>query len=143
MLLPKKNEEFLKTLLKSKEGISMDFKQSITSAQKIAKTLVAFSNSEGGTLVIGVSDKRLIIGIDPEEEIFMIEKAAREFCDPPIHSLQYEILENIEIDQNKIEIEKMVLLVHVKKSNQLHYFKNHNGDKVIYLRNGDQTLPQS
>jgi predicted HTH transcriptional regulator len=143
MLLPKKNEEFLKTLLKSKEGLTLDFKQSITSAQKIAKTLVAFSNSEGGTLVIGVSDKMQIIGIDPDEEIFMIEKAAAEFCNPPILSLKFEILENIEIDQNNIEIEKTILLVHVKKSSQLHFFKSQNGEKIIYFRKGDQTLPQS
>ncbi|MCH6201282.1 ATP-binding protein [Aquiflexum sp. LQ15W] len=140
MLLPKKNEEFLKTLLRTSEGLTIDFKQSITSAQKIAKTLVAFANSEGGTIVIGVSDKKKIVGIDPEEEIFMIEKAANQYCDPS-PQLEFEVFENVEFDDKNIEVEKAILLVLVKKSDQKHFFKNQSGKKVLYMRKDDQTLP--
>jgi len=140
MLLPKKNEEFLKTLLRTSEGLTIDFKQSITSAPKIAKTLVAFANSEGGTIVIGVSDKKKIVGIDPEEEIFMIEKAANQYCDPS-PQLEFEVFENVEFDDKNMEVEKAILLVQVKKSDQKHFFKSQSGKKVLYMRKDDQTLP--
>lgn len=140
MLLPKKNEEFLKTLLKRKESDTIDFKQLINSPQKLAKTLVAFANTEGGIIVIGVSDKKKIIGIDPLEEIFMVEKAISENCEPP-PILQFEILETVELNERNIETEKSVLLVHVKKSDKKHFFKNENGEKSYYRRINDQTLP--
>lgn len=142
MLLPKKNEEFLKYLLNRKEGQTIDFKQSITSSQKIAKTLVAFANTEGGIIVIGVSDKKKIIGIDPEEEVYMVEKALLENCDPQ-PTLRFELLETIEMSEKQIELEKYVLLVVVEKSNQKHFFKNQNGEKIYYRRLYDQTIPDA
>lgn len=142
MLLPKKNEEFLKYLLNRKEGQTIDFKQSITSAQKLAKTLVAFANTEGGIIVIGVSDKKKIIGVDPEEEVYMVEKAIFDNCDPQ-PTFRFELLETIELSEKNIEIEKYVLLVVVEKSNQRHFFKNQNGEKISYRRLYDQTIPES
>jgi len=64
------------------EGQTLDFKQRIDSARKIAKTLVAFANSEGGTLLIGVKDNGRIVGIAPEEEYHMIDLAARRYTQP-------------------------------------------------------------
>jgi predicted HTH transcriptional regulator len=142
MLVPKKNEEFLKSLLKNKEGLTIDFKQSITSSQKIAKTLVAFANTAGGVIVIGVSDGKKIIGIDPEEELFMVEKANVEFCDPQT-SLKFDLFETMEINEKDIEIEKSVLLVYVEKSNLNHFYLNGNNTRVYYKRIGDQTLPEN
>jgi predicted HTH transcriptional regulator len=140
MLVPKKNEEFLRTLLKRKESQTIDFKQLVKSPQKLAKTLVAFANTEGGIIVIGVSDQKRIIGIDPEEEIFMVEKAISENCTPAPH-IYFELFETIELDEKNIETEKSILLVHVQKSSQKHFFKNGNGEKVFYRRVADQTLP--
>lgn len=142
MLLPKKNEELLKNLLNRKEGKSIDFKQSITSAQKIAKTLVAFANTEGGIIVVGVSDKKKIIGIDPEEEIFMVEKAVFENCEPQ-PKFHFELLETIELSEKNVETEKYVLLVFIEKSIQKHYFKNQSGEKIYYKRLYDQTIPDT
>ncbi|MCH6233574.1 helix-turn-helix domain-containing protein [Cognataquiflexum rubidum] len=142
MLLPKKNEEFLKYLLNRKEGQTIDFKQSITSSQKLAKTLVAFANTEGGIILIGVSDKKKIIGVDPEEEVFMVEKALFENCDPH-PTLRFELLETIELSEKNVETEKYVLLVVVEKSIQKHYFKNQSGEKIYYKRLYDQTIPDT
>jgi predicted HTH transcriptional regulator len=36
------------------EGVSLDFKKTITSCEKIAKTMVSFANNVGGRLLIGV-----------------------------------------------------------------------------------------
>ena len=46
--------------------------------------MVAFANTFGGTLLIGVKDNGSIVGIDSEEEYYMIEAAAQMYCKPEI-----------------------------------------------------------
>lgn len=64
------------------EGLHLDFKQRIESARKIARTLSAFANTAGGSLLIGVKDNGRISGVDPEQEYYMIELAARRYLSP-------------------------------------------------------------
>ncbi|MCK4854687.1 MAG: ATP-binding protein, partial [Bacteroidales bacterium] len=60
----------------------LDFKFEISDARKIARTLVAFSNTDGGKLLIGVKDNGKIAGIRSEEEYHMLEAAAELYCRP-------------------------------------------------------------
>ena len=66
------------------EHLHQDFKFEISDARKIAKSLSAFSNTEGGRLLVGVKDNGKIAGIRSEEEIYMIEAAATMYCKPSI-----------------------------------------------------------
>ncbi len=66
------------------EHLHQDFKMRVEDARKIARTLVAFANTEGGRLLIGVKDNGSISGIQPEEEYHMIEGAAELYCKPAI-----------------------------------------------------------
>ena len=66
----------LQRMIREGEHQQQDFKFRIDSTAKIAKTLSAFANTDGGKLLIGVKDNGKITGIDPEEEFFMIEGAA-------------------------------------------------------------------
>ncbi len=50
------NEEDLLNKIKEGEHQTQDFKFRIDSSQKIAKTLSAFANTDGGSLLIGVKD---------------------------------------------------------------------------------------
>jgi ATP-dependent DNA helicase RecG len=55
----------IEEILKENEGKTLEFKESIQSLQGIIKTVVAFANTAGGTIVIGVEDKtKKIIGIN-------------------------------------------------------------------------------
>jgi predicted HTH transcriptional regulator len=82
-MFPKKlDEDFVNLLLKENEGLKLEYKQQISSQEKIAKTLSAMSNTAGGMILIGISDQRKIIGIDPEEERYMITAANESFCLP-------------------------------------------------------------
>lgn len=122
---------FIKNLIAEGEGQQLDFKYHVASAAKIAKTLVAFANTDGGRLLIGVKDNGKIIGVESDEEIFMIELAAEKFCDPPI---KVE-LETWEVDN------KMVLEVYVPKSEQKpHYAKDESGKWLVYIRREDENL---
>lgn len=67
--------ELVSKILKG-EGENLDFKFRIDDQTKIARTLCAFANTTGGSLLIGVKDNGKIVGCDPEEEYYMIEGAS-------------------------------------------------------------------
>jgi ATP-dependent DNA helicase RecG len=51
-------------LLKTPEGKTLEFKRDLSSHRGITHTIIAFANTAGGTLVIGVEDKsHHIIGV--------------------------------------------------------------------------------
>src|SRR6056297_610276 len=53
------------TLLQKEEGKQLEFKRDLTSSKKLMKTIVAFANSSGGTVVIGVEDgTKSVVGIE-------------------------------------------------------------------------------
>ncbi|MFA7274894.1 MAG: ATP-binding protein [Crocinitomicaceae bacterium] len=66
------------------ENQTQDFKFAIDDQKKIARTLVAFANTDGGRLLIGVKDNGKIVGCNPEEEFHMIEGAVQLYCQPPM-----------------------------------------------------------
>ena len=138
-MFPKKLDQgFVNQLLLKEESEQLEFKQQISSQEKIAKTLSAFANSKGGTLVIGVSDQRKIIGIDPEEERYMVAAANDNFCVPKVSLEFHGIKINPEKDQ---EEEKMVLLVEVHPTIGPQIFvKQKNGNLKAYFRMGNQSL---
>jgi predicted HTH transcriptional regulator len=66
------------------EGERLEFKKTITHLHKIARTLVSFANTRGGTILVGVRDDGMITGIDPEEEKHSLQQAAEFYCQPPV-----------------------------------------------------------
>ncbi|MBR7152467.1 MAG: putative DNA binding domain-containing protein [Candidatus Methanomethylophilaceae archaeon] len=54
------------------EGMNLEFKGALPNeSTKWLKTIVAFANGNGGTLVVGVDDNRTIMGV-PEDQVFRI-----------------------------------------------------------------------
>lgn len=76
--------ESLKTLIAKGENQQLDFKYCISDSRKIARTLSAFANSDGGTLLIGVRDNGSIAGVMSDEEYYMIDAAASLYCRPEV-----------------------------------------------------------
>ncbi|WP_431200564.1 AlbA family DNA-binding domain-containing protein [Mucilaginibacter sp. P25] len=74
------NKTNVKKLIFEGEGVTVDFKKTITSCEKIARTMVSFANNKGGKLLIGVTDDGTIKGVkSDDEERYMITKAAHFF----------------------------------------------------------------
>lgn len=143
MLSPKKDDDYISALLQLEESETLDFKQGINNAEKIAKTLAAFANTSGGKIVIGVSDNKQVLGIDEFEEMYMIEKAASEYCSPPV-AIDFELyIYDLYNEKNTEFEEKNILIVIVSKSSSKHYSKNKNGEHILYKRVNDRTLPQN
>lgn len=135
-------DEFVKSLIKQKEGEKLDFKQKITSREKISKTMAGLANKEGGFILIGVSDNKKIIGIDPDEERYMVESANEEFCFPRVSLTIDEIkLFDENTTEQTEENERYLLLVEVKKTQgPMIFCKNKDGELRSYIRVNDQTL---
>ena len=74
--------EYIHALIAEGEHQQQDFKFEISDARKIAKTLSAFANTDGGKLLIGVKDNGKIAGVRSDEEQYMIEAAAGLYCSP-------------------------------------------------------------
>ncbi|MCD8388302.1 MAG: ATP-binding protein [Bacteroidales bacterium] len=74
---------YILDLIAEGEHVRQDFKFAISDARKIARSISAFANREGGALLVGVKDNGTIAGVRNEEDIFMIEQAAEMYCSPP------------------------------------------------------------
>lgn len=71
-------------LIEEGEHQCQDFKMRIEDSRKIARTLAAFANTDGGRVLIGVKDNGSVSGVQPEEEFHMIEAAAEMYSKPAI-----------------------------------------------------------
>jgi hypothetical protein len=77
-------QKYLRSLISEGEHQELDFKFEISDARKIARTLSAFSNTDGGRLLIGVKDNGRIRGVRSDEEFYMVETAASLHCKPEV-----------------------------------------------------------
>ncbi len=127
-------------LIEEGEGFTIEFKRRISSAEKIARTLISFANTKGGTILFGVDDDGRIVGVESEKsEVELIEIAGREFCDP-------EIVPRIDI----VPFDgKDVIVCHVPESRtKPHYFlgerDRENGENTrVYIRVNASTVMAS
>jgi len=114
------------------EGVSLDFKKTITSCEKIARTMVAFANNKGGRLLIGVADDGTILGVKSEdEERYMITKAAHLYARPALEP----VFEEVYFDN------KLVLVVDTPESAlKPHYALAEDGKWWVYVRVKDKSV---
>lgn len=106
------NEFELREKIAHGEGFHVDFKEKAEENNELAKSIVCFANSDGGQIVIGVSDDGEIKGISNVDILMLrIDDVAFQRCEPPITIVQ----ETLVID------EKTVLIVNVPKGAQRPY----------------------
>ena len=74
----------LRKLAAQGEGVQLEFKRKATHPEKIVREMIAFANTYGGTLLLGVDDDGSIYGVKyPEEELMAIDEALSK-CKPPL-----------------------------------------------------------
>jgi predicted HTH transcriptional regulator len=118
-------------LIAKGESDTLDFKRTISSASKIAKTISAFANHKGGRLLVGVNDNGTIAGVKSEDEIYMIDLAASFFTKPEIK------VDTVEWELNG----KTVLEVIVPEgTSKPYYAKDEQGKWWVHIRVKDQSL---
>ena len=120
---------YLSRLIEQGEHQQQDFKYCISDSKKIARSLVAFANTDGGRLLIGVKDNGNITGVRSEEEYYMVEAAARIYSKPMI---------DFTTRQHFVD-GKTVLEVRIESSAQKpHYAVDENGKWWAYFRKDDE-----
>lgn len=121
----------IKKYIQEGEGLTLDFKQQLSSAVKIAKTMVSFANTRGGTLLIGVRDNRSISGIESEDEKYMLELAGSFYCRPEIVP---------QIQEHVVDGKVILEAVIAEGAMKPYHAKDENGKWWVYVRAADQSL---
>jgi predicted HTH transcriptional regulator len=124
-------DHFLKKLIEKGENQQLDFKYCVSDSRKIARTLSAFANSDGGRILIGVRDNGSIAGIKSDEEIYMVDTAAHLFCRPEI---TYTIKQHLTGGKTILEVEV------IRGNKRPYQVKDENGKWLSYFRHHDQNL---
>lgn len=120
-------------IIKQGEGLTIEFKRTIDSPFKIAKTISSFANTSGGTLIVGVADTGLLLGVNSElAELQKLEKAAGQLVEVPlVIRFKTETLDN-----------KKIIRVEVDESpDKPHYAVNEKNERIIYIRIKDKSVP--
>lgn len=122
----------IKKLIFEGEGVSLDFKKTISNCEKIARTMTSFANNKGGRLLIGVADDGTIKGVkSEEEEKYMITRAAHLFIKPALEPAFEEVYND----------DKLVLIVTIPESNtKPHYALAEDGKWWVYVRVKDKSI---
>ena len=89
MMTYEMSNHYLLSLIREGEHQQQDFKYRVADACKLAKTVSAFANTDGGRVLIGVRDDGHLAGVRSEEEIYMMHQAAYKFCKPEA-SIQFD-----------------------------------------------------
>jgi predicted HTH transcriptional regulator len=120
-------------LIQMGEGLTIEFKRTIDSPFRIARTLASFANTSGGTLLVGVADNRETVGVFSElREIQKLERAGSELVDKEL-LIQYKAV--------RLGT-KLILRVEIPESDDKpHYAINEKGERIIYVRTKDKSVP--
>ena len=117
----------LQKLLAQPEGKTLEFKRDLSSLKPILKTLVAFANTAGGTIIIGRSDDGTITGVgdvlrEEERLASAVADSIRPLMMPELEVCSYE--------------GKSLLIATVPHWRGPFYFKAEGPEKGVYVRLG-------
>ena len=120
---------YVKNLISEGEHQTLDFKFEVSNAMKIARSLVAFANTDGGRLLVGVKDNGVIAGVRSDEEIYMIETAAHIYCNPEV---SYTTV------NHKIDGKNIVEVIVESSSDKPHFAPDKDNKSKAYIRVKDE-----
>lgn len=118
----------IEVILSHEEGKTLEFKENLQSLKNIIKTAVAFSNTAGGMIVIGVEDKtKKIIGVSNPllEEERLANAISASVC--PL------LAPDIEIHTYR---NKELIVINIPHSAGPYYVKSDGPEKGVYIRFG-------
>jgi predicted HTH transcriptional regulator len=123
------NKIELLEIIKKGEDSFTEFKEEMAHQDNLAAEIVAFANTEGGNLIIGVSDDGEILGVtDLDKEMQRIDNICSNNCEPTV----YTTIEKFIIDDRKI------MIVKIPKGPQrpyrtnrgIHYIRTASGKRI-------------
>ncbi|CAG5009370.1 hypothetical protein DYBT9275_04481 [Dyadobacter sp. CECT 9275] len=127
----------LKELVKKGEGEHSEFKLKSSHPEKIVREIVAFANTGGGKLFIGVGDDKTIKGLkDADEDEFSLTRAIDKYIYPKISFRKERV---------PVSPERDVLVLTIPRSvDKPHYVIDElTGDRRAYIRVEDKSIQAS
>ena len=124
--------EDLLQLIKNHESKILEFKRDLSSILPILKTIVAFANTAGGTLIIGISSEHKVIGV--KNVSLAEEMLANVIAD----SIFPSILPEIEIATVQ---KKTIIVIKVPHWRGPFYLKKEGTPNGVYIRLGSTSRP--
>ncbi len=120
-------EDRLTLLLQRHESRTLDFKREQASSVKIARTLVAYANTAGGILALGVGDDRSPLGLsDAALQEERVANLVSDGIEPPL-DLDTEVVRHAGVD---------LLLITVHRLPGPFYVRSEGPDAGVYVRQG-------
>ena len=121
-------------LFKSPEGKTLEFKRDTSALKQIMRTIVAFANTAGGTIVIGLEDNGDVVGVN--DPLLTEEQLANSIADSiaPLIRPEIEILSTGG---------KSILCIQVSHWPGPFYIKSETEDRGVYIRLGSSTRQAS
>lgn len=116
------------------ENENIEFKKNYS--ESIYKDIIAFLNSQGGTIYIGYNDKSVLIGLDN------IDKLEEKISNEITQKISPDCSVFISINKQKLE-DKNYITLNVSKGINLYYLKEKGALKGTYIRNGSCSMPAS
>ena len=118
------------------ESETIELKSSVVA--DLCKEVIAFANTRGGTLYIGVEDNGTVIGVDSADRVTLqINNMVRDSIKPDITMfVHYE---------TQVINDKQIIVVTVQEGTDRPYYLGSKGLKPsgVYVRNGTSTDPAS
>ena len=116
--------------IKNGESKTLELKEKLPDNKSIAKTVIAFANTSGGKIVVGINDKLNITGVDANSVYALKDKIASvifDSCSPDILPEIYTININ----------GKLLLVIEIFRGNLMPYFLKSEGvANGVYIRVG-------
>ena len=133
-MLSTSDKQYLQSLIREGEHQQQDFKYRVSDAQKLAKSVSAFANTDGGRLLIGVRDDGNMSGVRSEEEIYMMHQAAYRYCSPE---------SSIRFDTYHVDGRTIVVVTVPPSDRRPIYAIGDEGVKKAYIRIADENIVAS
>jgi predicted HTH transcriptional regulator len=127
----KKKDNHIQNLISEGEHQMLDFKFEISDSRRIARSLAAFANTDGGRLLVGVKDNGAIAGVRSDEEIHMIQAAAEMYCQPKV---------DYSTEEWEINGKTVLEVIIPKDKHHKHKAPDNQGDYRIFVRVKDENL---
>lgn len=126
----------LRQLVRQGEGSHLEFKRRASSPDQIVREMIAFANTSGGILLVGVNDDGELSGVKyPEEESLVIKKAIVKYSRP--HVVFNETI--IKLSENKFVIQYEIPVSRKRP----HVFRVSNRKSETYIRLRDMSMKAS
>ena len=127
-------KQYLSRLISEGEHQQQDFKYRVSDALKLAKSVSAFANTDGGRLLIGVRDDGHLSGVRSEEEIFMMHQAAYRYCRPE---------SSIKFDTYHVDGRTIVVATVPPSERRPVCVVDEQGERRAYIRIADENIVAS